>query len=276
MDKILNKKFTTSQFAAMHNINKRTLMYYDQIGLFSPEEVRENGYRYYTFRQNFLFSSILLLRKMHISLKDIGRYLKNYTQDNLLELLRSQDRVLEEQIGELLWLQKILRNKINNMEGKEKVIFSSLKMIKEKARAVVLSEAVEEIPAEKMVPLAAGFISDCYKNRVYCGHPMGVVFDARAMQQKNERILKNFFYFLGKQDEKEKNLPCSYKPAGYYLVGYYKGQWEEVPSFYNGLLAHAKDAGLVFGENIYEEKILDDVAARAGNYVELKISAQLV
>lgn len=37
-------KLTTSQFAKLHEVNKRTLHYYDSIGLFSPIEKGENNY----------------------------------------------------------------------------------------------------------------------------------------------------------------------------------------------------------------------------------------
>ena len=45
-----NRKYlyTTGQFAKLNGINKRTLHYYDEIGLFCPECKGENGYRYYT------------------------------------------------------------------------------------------------------------------------------------------------------------------------------------------------------------------------------------
>ena len=32
------KSLTTAQFAKLHGVNKRTLHYYDDIGLFSPRE----------------------------------------------------------------------------------------------------------------------------------------------------------------------------------------------------------------------------------------------
>ena len=33
---VRNVKLTTAQFAKLHGVNKRTLHYYDTIGLFSP------------------------------------------------------------------------------------------------------------------------------------------------------------------------------------------------------------------------------------------------
>ena len=48
-------KLTTAQFAKLHNVNKRTLHYYDAIGLFSPNTKGENGYRYYDLSQSLDF-----------------------------------------------------------------------------------------------------------------------------------------------------------------------------------------------------------------------------
>ena len=44
------KLFTIGQFAALHGINKKTLMWYDEIGLFKPAFIHEeNGYRLYSY-----------------------------------------------------------------------------------------------------------------------------------------------------------------------------------------------------------------------------------
>lgn len=38
---------TTGEFAAAKGVSKDTLFHYDDIGLFCPEKVSENGYRLY-------------------------------------------------------------------------------------------------------------------------------------------------------------------------------------------------------------------------------------
>lgn len=59
----INKLFTIGQFAALHGINKKTLMWYDEIGLFRPAAINpENGYRYYDYHQSPVLETILLLR----------------------------------------------------------------------------------------------------------------------------------------------------------------------------------------------------------------------
>ena len=71
------KHFTTSEFANLHNINKRTLHYYDNIGLFSPEIKGENNYRYYSFSQSIKLDYILMLKKVGMSIDEIKLFLQN-------------------------------------------------------------------------------------------------------------------------------------------------------------------------------------------------------
>ncbi|MEG2638768.1 MAG: Nif3-like dinuclear metal center hexameric protein, partial [Clostridiales bacterium] len=77
--------FTAGQFAKLHNINKRTLLYYDEIGLLSPELKGENGYRYYTYHQSQILEMLLTLRELDMSIKDIMKYMEKVAPLNLKE-----------------------------------------------------------------------------------------------------------------------------------------------------------------------------------------------
>ena len=41
----MKKLLTVNEFAKLHNVNKRTLHYYDEINLFKPAIIKENNYR---------------------------------------------------------------------------------------------------------------------------------------------------------------------------------------------------------------------------------------
>ena len=45
------KYFSTGEFAKLCKVHKKTLFHYDEIGLFKPEKVMDNGYRYYSIYQ---------------------------------------------------------------------------------------------------------------------------------------------------------------------------------------------------------------------------------
>ena len=73
-----SKLLTIGQFAALHGINKKTLMWYDEIGLFSPVVVNsENGYRYYNYYQSSILETILLLRELDVSIAEIQAFMQN-------------------------------------------------------------------------------------------------------------------------------------------------------------------------------------------------------
>ena len=59
MDKKINV-LTTGQFAKIVRVSKDTLFYYDKIGLFKPEIVSKNGYRYYSYNQYYTFNQLQL------------------------------------------------------------------------------------------------------------------------------------------------------------------------------------------------------------------------
>ena len=58
----------TGEFAKLCGVNKRTLHYYDEQGIFSPDHVDANGYRCYAVRQLYPFIMIRLLRQMGLDI----------------------------------------------------------------------------------------------------------------------------------------------------------------------------------------------------------------
>lgn len=276
MENLLEKLFTTSQFANMHGVNKRTLMYYDEIGLFKPAYTGDNGYRYYSFKQNLNFEAILLLRKLQVPLKDIKKYLKNYTQDNLLELLYTQEQQLDRQIAELMRLKRIVRNRIDNLEGNRKIDFAKIEVVEVDKKPIVLSEPFKGKSDELLLKLVSNFMKDCYDSVTYSGYPIGIILDAQQIRKGSHKPLAYGFYAVDEIYEKE--FVLDYKPAGRYLIGYHRGDWKKIYETYEKLIAYADEQKLKFGKHSYEERLFDDVSPALNelpNYFEIKISILL-
>lgn len=68
-------RYTIKQIADLAGVTTRTLRYYDQIGLLSPSQTGENGYRYYDQGSLFLLQQILFFRELDVPLKEIQRIL---------------------------------------------------------------------------------------------------------------------------------------------------------------------------------------------------------
>ena len=75
--------FTAGQFARLHQLNKRTLHYYDDIGLFSPAYKGENGYRYYNTEPIHRIMGICLYRRLHVSIAEIKRLVEVSTLEDI-------------------------------------------------------------------------------------------------------------------------------------------------------------------------------------------------
>ena len=101
---MINKKYlyTTGQFAKLNGVNKRTLHYYDEIGLFSPDFKGENGYRYYTCFQTVQLELILMLRKVGLSIEEIIRYQQSPSGTSFADLITEKKRFIDKSIQELL------------------------------------------------------------------------------------------------------------------------------------------------------------------------------
>ena len=117
--------FTIGEFAQLFGISKQTLFYYEKNNIFSPELIETNGYRYYSLEQYFIFEIIITLRKLGVSLKEIGEYVKNRNIDSLENLLSY--KALEYDI-QLELLQRNKSNLLIKIEQQQDAIWVILKV----------------------------------------------------------------------------------------------------------------------------------------------------
>ena len=275
MHDFLQKKFTTGQFAALYGINKRTLMYYDSIDLFKPAIVKKNGYRYYTIGQSGVFDAIQLLRKLRVPLEEIKKHLVHCTPQKTRTVLVNQSQMLEQEIAELMWLQRVVQNKIKSIEANLEMDCSNIEIIESKAQAIVVSESTAEMSMEQAMKVMLKFMRDCYHTRNYSGYPLGYMMDTDQIQQGKFSQLTNCFYRI--DENHSEGMNWTYKPAGRYLVSYYRGPWTEIDPTLQLLADYRDNHGLTFTEHAYIESILDDTTAAVEDpyYCEAKISILL-
>lgn len=95
-----NRKYllSTGKFAKLNGINKRTLHYYNDIGLFRPEITGENGYHYYSLMQSMQLEMILLLRKLGLSIDDIREYTASPSEESFTKILTDKKRLINQSI----------------------------------------------------------------------------------------------------------------------------------------------------------------------------------
>ena len=94
-------KMTTAQFAELHGVNRRTLHYYDDIGLFSPCQKGENGYRYYDASQSIVFEYIRMLKELNMSIAEIADYCKHPAPEKFLQIADRKEAEIDLEIRRL-------------------------------------------------------------------------------------------------------------------------------------------------------------------------------
>lgn len=88
--------YTAGELADLFELPKQTLLYYDKMGILSPEFISENNYRHYSLKQYLILEVILNMRKLGIPISKIKTYLDDRSVDNLQSLLEAKDRECEE------------------------------------------------------------------------------------------------------------------------------------------------------------------------------------
>ncbi|WP_412519814.1 MerR family transcriptional regulator [Staphylococcus simulans] len=109
-------QYTVSELAELTGLSKRTLRYYDEIGLFKAQRLQENEYRVYQSEDLDTLSVIMLLRKLDVPLVEIQQLLAE--TKNTQQLLAEQKAKLLEKQNEI----QALINWINQIEQEDTIM----------------------------------------------------------------------------------------------------------------------------------------------------------
>lgn len=107
-----------SEMAKLANTTRRTLIYYDKEGIFSPVKKNTAGYRYYSYNQLYDLLFILSLKSLGMPLEEIKQVKANPDKmplDKLLELQRN----VQKRIVDLEELRSVINQNIENGNQKD-------------------------------------------------------------------------------------------------------------------------------------------------------------
>ena len=153
----MNKKdklLTIGQFAAMHGINKKTLMWYDEIGLFKPVVINpENGYRCYNYYQSPVLETILLLRELDVSINEIQDFMKNRSAASLKCLLEEKIGTLDMRITHLQAVRTTLCTHHQNMDTLLTMDLSEISIVEKEEHCLVTVDVDQNTTFEQEVEL---------------------------------------------------------------------------------------------------------------------------
>ena len=279
MQKFNDPCIKTGDFARLCGTNKRTLIHYDEIGLFKPAYTDDRGYRYYSESQFDVFFTINCLSKLGMPLKEIGAFLNHRNPQALKKLLLEQrEEVLKEE-ERIRKTRQVIETKLALVSLQEKLesnqAGSSTEHIFQEytpEEYMILSDPLNTNDHEAIIHTLCSHIGYCNKNNLNAGHPYGAMLDVSELRQEH---LDTYAYFFTKVIDRPEDFPFHIKPAGTYAVAYLKGDYYDSEETYRQLFQWIDENGFNTGQYSYKEAIIDELAADSSEEYLTKISVQI-
>lgn len=257
------KLMTISEFAKFHNINTRTLHYYDEINLFSPIYIGENNYRYYSLEQSVELEFILMFRELGFSISDIKIYLKNCNYENFFKIAENRLNYINKEINKLQKLKNILEQKKENLELASKVINNSIEIVEYKEKYILeVPFEFKEYNIEKIINKSKK-IWEIEKFKVSCGSFISVdKIINNDFTQYNGLFFPIFNKFI--DTELEQFKVCL---KGKYICAYSIGEFSNLKNLYKKIVNFANKNNLKLIGNSYEIGLNDFAINKIDDYI---------
>lgn len=253
-------QLTTTQFAKLHNVNKRTLHYYDSIGLFSPNAKGDNGYRYYDLSQSIEFEYIRMLKDLNMSIDEIKSYIKNPTPERFMEIAYIKELEIDILIKKLKHTKKIFQTQRTQIDFCKTLKDSNVEII--------------ECKEEKLLFLPYDFSDDDISSTFSYMKDIWSIEQIRmgvgGMISIDKVMNNDFEIYDGIYTPVLSNVPGQNifrKPKGKYVCGYHKGKWNTLPSAYQRIIAFANQNHLKLTGYAYEIGLNEFVISKEEDYI---------
>jgi len=100
-----------SELAKLADTTRRTLIFYDEVGVFQPVMRNAAGYRYYAYQQLYDLLFILGLRKLGMTVEQVKHLQHQPPEQVTAQLLTIQDDI-DNKIAELTRIQQVVAQKV--------------------------------------------------------------------------------------------------------------------------------------------------------------------
>lgn len=254
------KLLTTAEFAKLHEVNKRTLHYYDSIGSFSPAKKGENQYRYYETSQSMEFEYIRMLKELNMSMEEIKKYIEYPNSKDFLQLADAKISEIDRQMETLIKTRHILSEMKSQTESCERL----------KGGEIFLKECEVEQYLTTPYNFEEEFLEEAFAHvkevwgieqcRMGIGSYLSVEKAEKGEFQEYDGLFTPAF---GKVPKKGVLI----KPKGTYLCAYLKGSWNALPKLYEKMFAYAKEKKLRLTGFAYEWGMNDFSVSKDEDYI---------
>jgi len=267
MSKDKNEYLTTGEFAKICGIPKHILFHYDQIKLFQPEIIKENGYRYYSFRQFDTFSIISALKRLGMPLKEIKKYMDERNPVKLVDLLEQKSNEVSKEIKKLKNTKREIDSLKELTEKALSVEYNTIGTAYHKSMKALCSTLMDN-DNDNSYP---SFLTELIAFRNNSNASM-IDFLGASLTIDNirDKRFDSFSYLYTKTNNADKKNNTLVRKEGLYLQVYYKGSYPRISEMYTEIMQYAKEHQINLGKNAYEEYLIFEIGTKnRDDYVTL-------
>lgn len=242
--------FTAGDFARLHHLNKRTLHYYDSVGIFSPKYKGENGYRYYTYSQSIELENILALRELGMSIEEIQSYIKNPNASDFQIIAKEKISEINKTISHLKQLKMVLMQKSKMLDLCNDVYDEKIELVNlDEEYLLMTSLSLSFETHSSLMNNSKAIMDHLNVSWEFSDYKKGCGSYISLEKIKNNEFgeYDGVFTDIGK---KKKGLYV--KPAGMYIRGFCVGDWDKIPNLYKRILSFADERGLTLSGYAFE------------------------
>lgn len=258
MDEGNQTLFTIGEFAALHRIHKKTLMWYDEVGIFKPAVVKENGYRYYTYFQSSMLETILLLRSLDISIPKIQEFLEQRSPENLKLLLEESIQAVDQKIKRLKGVKSTLMGQRDDVLFFLNAKLSEIQIVQQKEEHLSLVHATGSTTSEKEIGLIITATKKLALEHLHDATYGSMISVENLYRGRFEDYAA--LYINTYSNKKRKGLHV--KPAGEYVRGFCEGGRGRLREKYMEMLEYAHSQGRILEGYAYENSLNDMVVRK--------------
>lgn len=234
--------FTIGEIGKLFGISVRTLRFYDQAGLLTPERIDDvTGYRYYSTKQFERLNTIKYLRALDMPIDRIIRFFENKDTDTLMELLKEQQEETRLQQERLEKISRKLEKRIAQLTDALESRLEEIRLVPMPRRPIAFLR--RDIPLEEDLeyPIRELERSSELKASMFLGK-VGVSIPAERLLQRRFTGFSRIFVLLEQEDGFRGR--AEYLPEGDWLVIRYSGTHRNSGRYYGMLLDRAECLGL--------------------------------
>lgn len=216
--------FSVSELAALGNVSRQTILYYDKHNLLKPNFIDSNGYRYYHFKEYLILEIILNFRKLGMSVDEIKAYINEKSPEALDHILMNKATEYELTIKKLKCLLADIEIVRTNLAAINKYNVGSLTIHQQEQEILILSPLVDKkAPIKTRIKILGNFNLPLYKSNHFKSCKVSWIITANDFL--NGECRKKRYYcsptYVDSNNKKKIILP-----AGNYLTYIFQGAFQ--------------------------------------------------